>query len=335
MTDSFDEQAFLARWRRVEPDLRGRFTRFELDAEALDDLLTDVAVTVLRIAREGHNALFSQAGGPSDKELILYADSVAWRRVQRERRRTRQLPVQPVEDAASSLWDDSPDALDAVEWREALRPILAGYSELVGQLNQRDRDALELILRGGPFTGAERVAIHRARANLRRLFDKLFIGAATSWFRLRQRYRNPPPLVPAAMAVVAGLSFGQYVPLAAESVADPPMPASAGSRLEGPQPLPAMPPGGAAAAGLHPPHQLGSVTSTAQIAGPHQRRLSISSTVTASAQVPSTEQPGSASVEVERATPPASTWAVLSVRCDTELRRQACSLLPKDSSAEP
>lgn len=310
--DSFDVASFVERWREAEPVLRRRASRFKIEEGQIDDLLSEVATR-----------MFARQLSPGASDFVAVADHMAyrlvlgWNRTQRRRRRLDEM----------RFTHDDPLDRDADDERERLELRLsveqAMQSEPFASLSVSQRRAVRLLLRGGPFTGPERRAIHDAKGDPRwlRLFEELLGIAAPVWVRARTRALEPGLAAPAlfAAAVVALGGFAGVLE-----------PGEAGARPVQGQGLRGESTAAAdAAAGTSPaapPAGTGSRLTASGAPGPPPtttRPGLIGTSVTT--RLPGATGDGAVEVVVLRGDPlPAGTDLAVPVYCDSALRRAVC-----------
>ena len=211
----FAQASFAAHWRAAAKQLRRGVIRFGVEPDAVDDLLGDVAVVMLRL----------RIDRPNRREFVRVAEAIARKLVLR--RQSRERDHEATQRRRSAEWVTAvggDPGHDDMSERERLELQLAVRQELhegyVG-LSNAQRRALLLMLRGGPYSDAERASITRARGKLREVFRDLEgLGAAVlaRLVRLRRRFQNPPPLVPVVAAVATAATFGTFASLGAVTV---------------------------------------------------------------------------------------------------------------------
>lgn len=202
--EEFDAASFAAQFREAEPQLRLSARRFGVAADDEDDVLADLALVMLR----------ARVKRPSLREFVRVGDAIARRIVlarrerERVRRRIRQSRADELAAAVSAKeLDDAVDDHERVELVVAVQRTVEAQSP---ELTEAERRALALMLRGGPYSNAERSAMKRARGKLRNLFDGfqgLAACLAQRWSRLRERWDEASPAASAlfAAATVAGI----------------------------------------------------------------------------------------------------------------------------------
>ena len=169
------------------------------------------------------------------RDFVRLADAYA-RNVFREQRRRAGATDVPVATSLETEDERGSAGFGTVELRVLLSSLSPGQ-----------RRAILLMLRGGPYTPAERQVMSRVREKLREVFegfDGLAVWAFVRWNRVRGRLSNPPPAIPALAAVVTAASLGGfYVSGAAVSSPDgrptgSPRASVAGGPLPNPAALP-------------------------------------------------------------------------------------------------
>jgi hypothetical protein len=308
----FDATDLIERWRRIEPRLRQKVARFApLSEDDLDDLISDVLVRFVA----------KQVVVRGDWRLLAMAEAAArwiWlSRQRREERRSRVLRRSRVtiEEILGSGTGPSGHGLDAEE-RALLR---AAVDARLARLSPAEKRVVALLRRGGPYTGAERVAIHRGRAALPDLFRDLLGGIGVMWGRWRARLSEPHPAFPVAAGAVSAVTLvGFAASGAATSTAAPPAverPAAKVAAVSAP----------VTDAGAGALLATSRVSPTAR-GGSRPAPLPASPLLGAggTARLPGPERPGEASITLAR--PPTDSWTALSitVSCDTDLRRTVC-----------
>jgi hypothetical protein len=180
MVGDFDESRWVAQWRAAAPGLRRRIATFDIQADEVDDVLSETAIRLFK-ARYFH---------PKLSRFRRVAQATAWRAA-RDRNRTRDAPDPPrrrseldefdLAEPAHAELKEIPDA-SASEAFEALERHLA-----VRQVRSRSAadnrramdDLVALRDRGGPYDEQERSS-RRACLSRRR---------ASRWVRRRATCR--------------------------------------------------------------------------------------------------------------------------------------------------
>jgi hypothetical protein len=158
-----------------------------------------------------------QAGiGPDDVyEFYRVAQAIGrrvvldWIRTDRRRQTVAERRAVELSDLANELAREEAEEVnefDRLEWRLALEQATDHPRLKPGQ-----RRAAQLLLRGGPYSVAERKVLSRAKDSLGDVFKGLFAGATLRWSRLRQRLHTPAPVAaPLAAAVATATLIGVF-----------------------------------------------------------------------------------------------------------------------------
>jgi DNA-directed RNA polymerase specialized sigma24 family protein len=320
-------ERFVELWRANEGRLRDAVEQFgaleasdDADAEPLDidDVLSEVAFVMLRVRLErDDDASFLWTSRRIAQWLILDRR----RRESRRRRifRDKGVPSLPVADA------DSVDAQDAALMRLTIQQQL---SQAFDSLSRNDRRAVVLFLRGGPFTGAERVTMHRARERLAALLrDALAIIPARLIQRVRcriGRVSECPAMAPAVAALASAVALGAFPQLAAAPV--PLGPARSSAARDGGPPITVSYNGEAATTRVPETARVSYRSTNASSANaitPVPERSPVTATATANLPTPAT--PGRLSITVGREYPAGQTTIYVdNMRCDSQLKQRIC-----------
>jgi hypothetical protein len=187
---SFDIAAFVLHWQEAmaDPGLRRSLRRFARQTKfSPEDLSHEVALRMIQFK--------SDRSDP--REFIRLVETIGrrvamdWRRDTERRLQAGVRHADRLRYATSRPTGYDAEAVEQFEWEVAVRQAMA--SERFAGLGAPEQRAVELILRGGPYSSKERVAIFRARSSLREFFDSLFIGVAVRIDSWRARVRNPHP----------------------------------------------------------------------------------------------------------------------------------------------
>jgi DNA-directed RNA polymerase specialized sigma24 family protein len=316
--DQWSADTFLTRWALIEQRFLNTIARFGIPDRDAADMTQEVLERLVR-ARVTPN---------TPHGLLRLAEATAQRivldRLRRERIARVEVGDEAVEDAL--LPEDALLAVDAEEWalrREALRGAIAS-------LSAEDRRVFALILRGGPYTSTERSLIKRSRARLRAAFRSLFAGAAVRLSNMRDRYAEPPPLVPLITGALIGAALGGYVPSGATTVPSNRRPAqqfqNASRQLRG-------------AAGREPADHAAQDTGARIAVGAPQapNRASAPDRLPFSGSAGLTRDATASSAAVTVAasdhTPGGTTWFWVHLYCDSPTRQIACAAAAPASDA--
>ncbi|HEV7885951.1 MAG TPA: hypothetical protein VGO92_00215 [Acidimicrobiales bacterium] len=257
-----------------------------------------------------------EVSAPSDGRLLTMAEAAArWRimSAQRTETRRRRLLVGRRVSVDEILMPD-PEGLDPHE-RALLR---AAVDMRMARLTPAERRAVMLLRRGGSYTSAERVAIHRSRANLGEHFRDLLGAIAVACGRWRNRLVEPHPALPimaGAISAVTHVGFAMSNAAVHPQVGEPPRSPPALARAQRVR---------------QPPHllQRRSPEFGARFGTPTTYRLPRtnppSALATSVARLPIPERAGEASVALVRAPTNSSTIVAVTVKCDSSLRRAVC-----------
>jgi len=319
--EAFDAASFTARFRAAEPQLRLSARRFGVAAEDEDDLIADLAFVMLR----------ARVYRPSLREFVRVGDAIARRivlaRQERERVRRRIRESRADELAVNLAVHELDDALDEHERIELVAAVQRTVVALSPDLTKGQRRALALMLRGGPYSNAERATMKRARRKLREVFDA-FQGLAAwlslRWSRLKARAH---PGTTSASALFAAAAAGITVAVVPGVVMDPGRAEAVAVAPASARPAPTQTPGAAPI-----------VDRTSSPAASPTRHAPLSRTTErhaepsvlgadAKARLPRPGAKGGAAVSVEQPAEDRRAWLSVPVNCDSQFRRKLCAAL--------
>jgi DNA-directed RNA polymerase specialized sigma24 family protein len=327
------EPRFVTRWQSIESRLRRSVRQFGItDDDEADDVMSDVAFIIVkaRLERDDDRGFLQLAR--------LVARRVVLDRHRRDERRADSLirrgQTESVIDPAA-VDDDALDAQDRALLRLAVQQqVQHAYSSLP----ENDRRAIALVLRGGPYSTAERVTIHRARQSerlVRLLRDILGAYTPLASFRhlLRRRFRlrsaGRTMLAPALAGTVSALTFGFFPPSGATS---PPLastaPGVAVERPDGEQNPVHLPLDSALATGTE--HGRPAVGPQPFAPAKPEPRPASSSVVTAAANVRlpgASGERGDITVTVRRPAMDGETTVYVHPECNTPMQRAICGAI--------
>lgn len=333
----FDPLLFMTMWRLIEGPLRRQVGRFGVPEHDVDDVMSEAFVRLFR----------ARATVADERALLALADAVARRVVldwmRRDARRAASLRRRGLtaeslsEPEAGDQADvDASDAeqadVDALDAEQAAVLRMAVEGKLAG-LSRQERRAVALLRRGGPYTNAEKVAIHRGRKRLDEVFRDLLGGFAVSVGRwrdrfdgMRARFSDPNPLLPllagAASAVgLAGLAASAAAPGSPPLVRTAP---AVGASMAAPA-VPVRTPGAGVTVGGA---GVGAVAAGRAVTAQGGSRGTTAGPVRVGTRLPEPETGGAASVGVTRdlGVTGGTTEVGMRVYCDTALRRTVCTV---------
>jgi DNA-directed RNA polymerase specialized sigma24 family protein len=200
------DAAWVERWRAVEPTLRRDCAWFVRSTPyTVDELLSEIAVRMLHAGMEPSSTRdFYRAAQAIGRRVVL-----DWLRTEARRREVRRRRAGELQTLAADLERDEArerDEFDAFEWRLALRQAMEHPA-----LTPAQRRAVSLMLRGGPYSPAERNVLYRARDAVREIFDGMFVGVALKFSRWRERVTSPPPaFAPLVAAAATAAAIGVF-----------------------------------------------------------------------------------------------------------------------------